>query len=319
MVTKPLKKTPSSPRAKRRARTFFIFLTPWLLGLILLGIIPLAFGFLISLTNYDGTNMGNLKLAGENGLGNYARVFQDKGVSSSFMQTVLWGSLNLPLWMGISFLLALILNQDVKGRGFFRTLYYLPSVIPAVGALNAWKILLGQNNGLFNDIISIYQPGTAIGWLTTYSLQSLTMVAVWSGVGGAMIIFLAGLQNIPEELIEAAKIDGANGFQIFRHITFPLMTPVIFFVLVQGLIGAFQQLIFPLILARENQLSPPKGVLLYMIYVYQQIFQNQRFSYGNALLWVLCAVVAALILFVFWSQKYWVYQGEAISPGENEK
>jgi len=294
-----------------------MFVSPWLMGLIFLGIVPLLFGIVISLTNYDGTNMENLKLAGGNGLANYARVFQDPGVGTSFKQTLLWGSLNLPLWMIISFVLALILNQDVQGKGFFRTLYYLPTIIPAVGAVSAWKILLGQNNGLFNEIISIFQPGTALGWLTTYSLQSLTMVAVWSGVGSAMIIFLAGLQNIPDELVDAAKIDGANNWQVIRHITFPLMTPVIFFVLIQGLIGSFQQIVFPLILARENQFAPPKGIFLYMIYVYQQIFQAQRFGYGIALLWVLTILVAALILIVFWSQKFWVYQGDNNPTGDN--
>jgi len=315
MATKSRNQSKSS-KTKRRISTFFMFASPWLAGLILLGIIPLLFGIVISLTNYDGTNMESLKLAGGNGLGNYVRVFQDPGASTSFKQTMLWGSLNLPIWMGVSFILALILNQDVKGKGFFRTLYYIPSVIPAVGAVSAWKILLGQNNGLFNEIISIFQPGTAIGWLTTYSLQSLTMVAVWSGVGSAMIIFLAGLQNIPDELVDAAKIDGANNWQVVHHITLPLMTPVIFFVLIQGLIGAFQQLVFPLILARENQLAPPKGIFLYMIYVYQQIFQAQRFGYGTALLWAITIAAAAIILFVFWSQKFWVYQGDTTPTGE---
>jgi multiple sugar transport system permease protein len=284
-------------------------------GLILLGLTPIILGFLTSLTNYDGTNIDRLHLAGETGLGNYIKAFQDPNVGFSLQRTLLWGALNLPLWMGLSFVLALILNQNVKGRGFFRTLYYLPSVIPAAAAMTAWGIIFGQNNGLLNSLISVFRPGTAVPWMTQYALQSVTAIAVWTGLGGCMVIFLAGLQNISEELVEAAKIDGANSWQIFLHITLPLMTPVIFFVLIQGLIGAFQQLTFPLIIARQNTV-PPRSLLLYMIYTYQQIFASQRYGYGTALLWLLSIGIAILTFVVFWSQKFWVYQGDADSTGD---
>lgn len=318
MATKS-RKRPRSKKLQRRTREFFTFLAPWLLGLILLGLVPILLGLLTSLTNYDGTNIDRLKLAGGNGLGNYIKAFKDSYVGFSLQRTLLWGAMNLPLWMGLSFVLALILNQDVKGRGFFRTLYYLPSVIPAAAAMTSWGILFGQNNGLLNYLIGFFKPGIAIPWLTQYALQSITAVAVWTGLGGCMVIFLAGLQNIPDELVEAARIDGANGWKIFRYITLPLMTPVIFFVLIQGLIGAFQQLTFPLIIARQNIQTavPPRSILLYMIYTYQQIFANQRYGYGTALLWLLSIGVAILTLLVFWSQKFWVYQGDATPTGEN--
>ena len=304
-----------SGRAKRRSRTFYAFITPWLLGLVFLTLIPFIFGFVISLTNYDGVNLPTVKFMG---LQNYTRAFSDAYVGLSIGRTLVWGALNLPLWMGLSFILALILNQDVKGRGFFRTLYYLPSVVPAVAAVTVWKILLDSNNGLLNGVISLFQPGTAVGWLTTYALQGITAIAVWSGLGGGMIIFLAGLQNIPDELVEAAKIDGANGWQVFRYITLPLMTPIIFFQLIMGLIGSFQQLVYPLLLATvtgQYVSVPPRSIYLYMIKTYQEIFANQRYGYGSALLWLLTIGVTALTLVVFWSQKFWVYSGDTPETG----
>ncbi len=313
-----LSKPTKSKRAARRTRVFFGFLSPWLLGLIFLTLIPLIFGFVISMTNYDGMNLATVKFLG---LKNFARAFTTDAVNVGFSlkRTLLWGALNLPLWMGLSFLLAIILNQDVKGRSFFRTLYYLPSVVPAVAAVTIWRILLDKNNGLFNGIINVFQPGVAIGWLTTYALQGMTAVAVWSGLGGGMVIFLAGLQNIPDELVEAAKIDGANGWQVFMHITLPLMTPIIFFQLIMGLIGSFQQLTYPLLLAQaaSNSLStvPPRSINLFMIHTYQQIFSNQRYGYGSALLWLLTIGVTALTLLVFWSQKFWVYGGDSSETG----
>jgi len=301
-----------SKRARYRTAAFYMFLLPWLLGLIFLTIIPLLLGFLTSLTNYDGLNIDSLKFVGA---GNYVRALtrDSEMVNFSLGRTVIWGAFNLPLWLGLSFLMALILNQNVKGKGFFRTLYYLPSVMPAVAAVQMWKIILDKNNGLFNALLSLYEPGTAIGFLSTYALQGMTLVAVWSGLGSGMVIFLAGLQNIPDELVEAAKIDGANGWQIFRHITFPLMTPVIFFQLVVGLIGSFQQLTLPLVLGvvgLSQANVPPRSIYLYMIHTYQQIFINQRYGYGIALLWLLTIGVVVMTLFLFWSQKFWVYQGD---------
>ncbi len=312
--TQAVKKRRSMNRLQRRTLSFYMFVSPWLIGFVLLGLFPLVLGILTSLTNYDGLNMLNLKFVG---LGNYARAFQDPDVPFSLNRTILWGLINLPLWMILSFLLAVILNQDVRGRDFFRVAFYLPSIIPAVAAINAWRIILEKNFGMLNGLISLFKPGTAIGWLSDYALPGMTLIAVWGGLGGGMIIFLAGLQNIPDELVEAARIDGANGIQIFRHITLPLMTPVIFLQLVQGLIGAFQQLNLPLILSTVGltQGVPPRPIYLYMIHTYRQIFVNGRYGYGTALLWMLFIGVVILTAFVFWSAKYWVYTDSPAQGG----
>jgi len=296
-------------RDQRRTLTFYAMVSPWLIGFIVLGVFPLVVGVLTSFTNYDGLNLLTLKWVG---FGNYQRgIFDDPDVAYSLRQTLIWGALNLPLWLIISFTLAVILNQDVKARGLFRTIFYLPSLIPITAAITAWRIILERNFGMLNHLISQFTPEpVAIGWLSDYSMPGMTTIAVWGGLGAGMVIFLAGLQGIPTELLEAAKIDGANALQSFRHVTLPLMTPVIFFQLILGLIGAFQQLNLPLVLTQVGITTatvPPRPIYLYMIHTHRQIFVTGRFGYGTALLWMLVVGVLILTAVVFWSQKFWVY------------
>jgi len=273
-----------------------------------LGVFPLVVGFLTSLTNYDGLNLLNLKFQG---IGNYVRAFGDPEVSFSFTRTLVWLLVNLPIYLILSFTLAMILNQGIKGQGVFRTLYYLPSIVPGAAAILAWKIILDKNNGLLNGLLSIFQPGTAVGWLSNYALEGMTMISVWTGLGVGMVIFLAGLQGIPEELTEAARIDGANSFQNFRYITLPLMTPVIFFQLILGLVSAFQQLQLPLLLNNVGLTGsgavPSRAIYLYMIHTYSQIFTFRLYGYGTALLWMLFLGTIVVTGFFFWSQKFWVF------------
>ncbi len=296
-------------RKQKRTLHFYLFISPWVLGVLVGGLIPLLIGFTTSFTNYDGLNLATVKFVG---LKNYARAFADSDVSFSMGRTLVWGLLNLPLWLGLSFLLALILNQDVKGRGLFRTAFYLPSLIPATAAVAAWSIILERNYGILNSVISIFRPGTAIGWLSDFAMPGMTAIAVWTGLGAGMIIFLAGLQGIPHELIEAGRIDGAGTWYTFRYITLPLMTPIIFFQLIMGLIGVFQQLNLPLLLSTSSSAGgipapPPRAIYLYMIHTYYQIFANGRYGYGSALLWMLFLLIVVLIFIVFKTEKLWVY------------
>jgi multiple sugar transport system permease protein len=296
-------------RSQRKTTTFYLFISPWILGVLLLIVIPLIVAVIVSLTNYDGLS---LKYTRWVWFANYERAFSnvDVDVKFSFTRTIMWGFFNLPSWLIISFGMALILNQNLKCRGLFRTIYYIPSITPIVAAMTAWKVLLDKNVGWINGLISLFRPGTAIGWLSEYALTGMTIVAVWTGLGTAMVIFLAGLQNIPDEQIEAARIDGANSFQIFRHITLPLMTPVIFLQLIMGLIGVFQQLNLPLVLTQvgiSRGAVPPRQIYLFMYHVYRQLFISNRWGYGIALILILFVLVAILTLIVFWTEKYWVF------------
>ena len=253
-------------RSWRRTAAFYGFVSPWLIGLVLLGVIPLILGFLTSLTDYDGLNLATTDYVG---LRNYGRALADPDARYAFGRTLLWGALNTSIWIILSFTLALILYQDIRSRGLFRTLCYLPSIVPVVGTVWIWKILLHKNFGLVNGLISLFRPGTAIPWLSGWALPSLIVIAGWSGLGWGMTVFLAGLQDIPDELVEAARIDGAATRQVFRHVTVPLMTPVIFFVLVNGLIGSFQQPAIPVLLSATGTGSgyaTPKPIYLYMVH-----------------------------------------------------
>jgi len=298
-------------RAQRTNLTFFGFLTPWLFGLIFLTIIPLIISLGISFTNYDGLNWDSLKFVKFN---NYLRAFGDPDVGASLRQTLLWMSVYLPSWLILSFGLAYLLNQIGRAKSFYRALFYLPSVVPAAAGVTAWMSVLDKNVGLLNGAISLFKPGTAIGWVSAYSLQVLTLIVLWASLGTGMIIFLAGLQNIPEELLEAARIDGANGLQILWKVILPLMTPVFFFQIIIGLISVFQQLTYPLLLVFGGGMGniglPPTEIRLYIFNAYHNIMVGQRFGYGSALLWLLFIGIVLLSLALFWSQRFWVYSDE---------
>jgi multiple sugar transport system permease protein len=300
-------------RARRRTIAFYLFISPWLLGFLLLWIVPLLVGFLMSLTNYDGLNLDRLSFVG---LNNYARAFQNPDVQFAFVRTLLWNSINVPLWLVASFGLALLMNQSIRGRGLWRTLLYLPSVIPPVGVAWIWKIFLERNYGFLNGLISLVIPGSATLWLgADNALLSLSVIACWTGLGTGMIIFLAGLQNIPAELEEAARIDGADARNVFRYITLPLMSPIILFQLILGLISGFQAFAVPMLMFGQGGMNAtvPRSVYLYMVHTYQQIFVGQRFGYGAALLWLLFIVIVGITVIVFKTSRFWVYEEISIT------
>jgi multiple sugar transport system permease protein len=299
-----------STRQARKTMTFYAFISPWLLGLILLTILPLGVGLITSMTNYDGLNIDTVKWVG---FDNYERILQDRTAERAIQTTVRFVGVNVPLWLVLSFGLALLLDQSIRARGIFRTLFYLPSIVPIVATAWTWRMVLAKNGGLLNGILSFLEPGKALNWLSGDQVfWSVTAVAVWTGLGGGMVIFLAGLQNIPDELKEAARLDGAGYWRIIRHVTIPLMTPLIFFQLVLGLIGAFNQFLVPLLLAGNPGDAglgrrPSQDSYLYMIHTFRQIFTYGRFGYGIALLMVILLVIIVLTIVIFGSARFWVY------------
>lgn len=299
-------------RSQRRTLSFYMFIAPWLLGLIALGIIPLVLGLLTSFTNYDGLNLDSVKFVGAR---NYLRAFSDPDTAYSLGRTLLWTVLNVPLWLVACFGLAFILSRQQRGQGFFRTLFYLPSIIPLVATVWIWRIFLDANYGLLNGIASLFRPGTAVQWFADYGLASLTAISLWMGLGGGMVIFLAGLQGISVELEEAARIDGANIWQIMQFITVPLMTPVIFFQLILALISAGQQFVLPMLISNTASGAANRSVYLYMVHTYQQIFVFQRFGYGSALLWLFFVLVLILTLILFRTSRFWVYYEAEVEGG----
>lgn len=297
-------------RAQRENRWFFVFIAPWLAGFVALTLFPLLVGFLISLSNYNGLNINTVKFVG---LDNYLRAFADRNTLYALQRTILFTLINVPLSLGLSFGIALLLTQKIYAQGLFRTLFYIPSIIPIVAGVWIWKLMMDTNSGLVNGLLSVFRPGTAISWLANYPTFVLLLLATWAGTGGAMIIFLAGLQGVPKDLEEAALIDGATIFQMFRLITLPLMTPVIFYQLILTGIFSLQILVEPILLGSKGSgadllsTMPPRPNYVYMVHTYNQIFTNQRFGYGTALLWLLFALILALTLLVFRTSRYWVH------------
>lgn len=310
-MTKPGRRGRRGSRARREARSFYLFISPWLLGFVCLSLFPLIFALLISFTNYDGLNLGSVKFLG---LGNYLRALQDRNALFALQRTASFALMSVPLNLLCSFCIALMLTSErLRGRGVFRTLFYLPSIIPIVATVWIWRLIMDGNFGLVNGLLSLIRQGTAVAWLVDYPTMVLVLMSLWIGTGGAMIIFMAGLQGVPRELEEAALIDGASLFQMFRAITLPLVTPVVFYQLILGIIFSLQILIEPILLTgigNTNGLMttiPPRPNYMYMVHVYNQIFSNQRFGYGAALLWLLFLLTLALTLIVFRTSRYWVY------------
>jgi multiple sugar transport system permease protein len=296
-------------RRRREAGWFYLFIGPWLVSFLVLTLLPLGAGLLISFTNYTGLNINSIKFVG---FDNYLRAFSDSNVRFSLSRTASFAAIYVPLNIAAAFCLALALTRPIRGLGIFRTLFYIPSVIPVIASAWVWKAMMNTNFGMLNGVISWVFPNTAIAWLTEYATLVLVILLLWASTGGTMIVFLAGLQNVPSELEDAARIDGANWLQVFRHVTIPLVTPALFFQLIMSIIGALQVLAEPMLLAGSPagdglSATPPRDNSLYMVYTYRQIFAEQRYGYGTALLWLLFLLVLGLTLIVFRSSRYWVY------------
>lgn len=304
-----------SRRARDQARAFYLFVTPWLLGFAVLSLFPLILGLATSFTNYDGLNLATVKFMG---LKNYARAFDSLDFWVALRNTFVYSLISVPVGLAFGLFLAALLNQRLAGRSTFRAIFYLPSILPLAGAVVAWSLLFNPNTGLINAVLSFFRPGTAVNWPKDYFFPMLYVYSWWH-VGGTMVLFLAGLQGIPNDLYEAGRIDGATSWQLFYRITVPLLTPVIFFQLILGIIGSLQVLDAAILLYGRAGLSGsiqmPQDKYLYMVYNYIQVFDFQRYGYGVALSWIFFVIVLILTLLVLASSKYWVYY-EVAQEGE---
>ncbi len=289
--------------------TFYAFIAPWGLGFLFLTVIPLVYALVVSFTNFDGISAYWHFV----GLRNYQEAFGDPTTWYSLSRSLLLVFIVVPLSVGGGLGLALLLNQELRARGFFRTIFYLPSVIPAVSAAIMWKLIFDRDTGALNALIE-HLGIPAISWLQDPSaFYALITVMLW-GLGGGMVISLAGLQSIPAELLESAAVEGASRWLVFRRITLPLLSPMLFFQVVTGVIATFNVFVQAQLLITQGAVniggqigSVPYGNLLYMVNVWNQFFLNQRFGYGSALLWILFLLVLGLTLIIFRSSSLWVY------------
>ena len=216
--------------------------------------------------------------------------------------------MNVPASILFSFLLALLLNTNIKGRAFFRTLYYLPSIVPAVASCVVWLWLLNPQYGLINSLLKgLGLPAPGWLWDKATVVPTLVMTGLW-GTGGTMVIFLAGLQNIPNVYYEALHVDGGNAWHKLTRITIPLLTPTIFFNTIMAIIGSLQVFTQGYIMTNGG---PENASLFYVLYLFREAFQKANMGYASALAWFLFIIVLFLTMLVFSTQNRWVYyEGE---------
>lgn len=281
-----------------RARTFYGFISPWLLGFVLLTLFPLGYALWLSLTNYDGLT-GRYHYVG---VRNYTDIINDNDAMHALARTGLYTAITVPAGIVLGLALAVLVNRPIRGRPIFRAFLYLPAVVPIVGSALCFKLLFNSDFGMLNNILGVFGI-SSIDWLADPTVFWVMIAMTLWGVGSTMIISLSGLQGIPPELQEAARVDGANAWQVFRRITLPLLSPIILFEVVTGVIFAVQAFIPALLLSVQSAsttvTSVPQSNYLYMIHVYAQYFAYGRFGYASALLWVLFALILILTLIIF--------------------
>lgn len=289
--------------ALRRNLDGWLFASPWIIGFILWTLGPMIASLFIAFTEWDLIGSPNWV-----GLANIQAMFDDTLVWQSLKVTTLYALFSVPLHIIFGMAIALLLNQEIKGLRFYRTAYYLPSVLSGVAVALLWRWLFSGEFGLFNAMLS-YVGIKGPSWLgdPDWALPSLIFMSLW-GVGAGAIIYLAGLQGIPTDLYEAAQVDGAQGWSRFWNITLPMMTPVLFFQLVTGFINALQVFTQAFIMTNGG---PNNATLFYLLYLYQNAFQYFRMGYGSALAWVLFLYILILTLVVYRTSDIWVYyEGE---------
>jgi len=277
-----------------------LFISPWLFGFFAFTIYPLLASLYYSFTRYDIISAPQWI-----GLGNYQKLlFDDDNFRVVVANTLYFVFLAVPLGVVVAFLLATLLNNELRFRSVFRTIFFLPSIVPVVASVMVWLWIYNPRFGLINSTLAAY-GFQAIPWLSSPSLvkPSLIIIYAWAQ-GGSMVIFLAALQDVPRALYDAAVVDGANKLQRFWHVTIPMCTPSILFVALTGLIGAFQYFIQPWIMTSGGPLLQSE---FYGVYLYRNAFQHFKMGYASALAWLLFIIIMLSTIALFRTSARWVY------------
>jgi multiple sugar transport system permease protein len=308
---KSKKRRKLTQREKKEARWGLLFLSPWMIGFIAFYALPMIASFVISLFDFNPAVPDEAVFIG---FDNWRRIlFEDDEVGKSLIRTFHFTAISLPINLAFSLYVALLMNsKHVIGKTIYRTLFYMPLMIPVVATVLIWNGVLNEQTGWINMIIEFFTGIEAVGteglrWVNDPDLvyYAFTMFGLW-GIGNAMIIFLAGLQGVPTEIYEAAEIDGANWLSKLFRITLPLITSVIFYQLVLGLIYSVQYFLAPFVLNRGT--GNPEGMTRFvMVYFYKQSFTFFNMGYGSALAWVIFIVALVITIILFGTARYWVY------------
>ena len=289
---------------RKEALAFYLCVLPWMIGFILFYFGPILSSFYFSLTEWDLLTPPRFI-----GLENYQQIFtNDKLFITSLKITLIYTLAYVPLDLVFGLLIAVLMNRKIRGIGVFRTIYYMPSVLSGVAYVVMWMWMFNPNHGLINTLLS-YIGIQGPRWLLDpkYALSALVVMSLW-GVGRSMVIFLAGLQDIPGELYEAAEIDGANTWQRFWSVTLPLLTPSILFNIIFGMIMTFQSFTNAFVATNGGPLN---STLFYVLYLYRKAFEFLQMGYASALAWLLFIIVLILTLTIFLTSGRWVYYRSA--------
>jgi multiple sugar transport system permease protein len=280
-----------TPARRNEALTFYLWILPWLIGFLVWQLWPLIESLWLSFTNYRILNVPQFI-----GLANIEKLLNDSDFRQSLQVTLGYVIGVVPIGNAIALAAAMALAQKLRGVNFWRTVYFLPSVVSGVAAAVMWWYVFNPDTGLLNSAlaaIGINGPG----WLTDpyWALPSVIIVGWWAGIGGQVVIYLAGVKGIPQSLYESAEIDGAGGWHKFRYITLPMLSPTIFFNVIVGIISAFQ--VFDVAFSITDG-GPNKATQVYIFNVYQQAFIYQNMGYASLLSWVLFILILIMTVFV---------------------
>lgn len=293
-----------SPLARREARQGYLFISPWIIGFLVFTAIPMIATFAFTFMNITLAQEEPLRFVG---LDNYARLLRDGQAWSSFGVTLRFALLWLPMVVVAPFVIALALNsRHLRAAGLFKVLFFMPYVVPFVAGVLIWEGML-NDTGWVNDILRFVGVDRPPSWLfdAGWIYPALVIMGIW-GIGAGIIVNLAGLQGIPTELYDAARIDGAGWWAQLRHVTIPMMSPVIFFTLMLGVIEVLQYFLVPLVL-NSGTGEPGGSTLFYNLYLYKTFFTFQQMSYGATLAWLLFGIALIATLVLFRLSRRWVY------------
>ncbi|MBA3075429.1 MAG: sugar ABC transporter permease [Anaerolineae bacterium] len=308
-ITRTLEPPPSLFQKLRRnlGKYFwgYFFVLPSLLIIFLFKLIPLIIGFGISFTNWSLLSAPEFVQ-----LANYSKLFTDPTTSKVFGNTIYYSFLSVPLNLLLSLALALALNQKIKGLAFFRTAYYIPVVAASVAVSAIWVWLLSDFGILNTFLTSLGFKSLNLLQNTKTALTAITLVDVWKNLGFNVVIFLAALQDVPDELRDAAKVDGANSRGIFKNITLPLITPAIFFTAVMGVIGSLQAFDLVYNMSMKHEGGPARATSTVGFYIWQNAFKYSQMGYAAALSFALMAILLVLTIIQWKMRRKWVYGEE---------
>jgi len=282
----------------------YLFLAPWLIGLAVFTIGPILVSLYLSFTEYNLFRPPQWV-----GLDNFIEMLGDQRLWNSFRVTLIYVIVGVPLQLVVALVIALLLDRGMRGLSFYRSVFYLPSLLGgSVAIAILWRQVFGKE-GLINSFLGLFGI-EAPGWIAhpDYALGTLIVLHVWT-FGSPMIIFLAGLRQIPEMYYEAAEVDGASRSRRFFAITLPLLTPIIFFNLVLQIIFAFQSFTQAYIVSGGTG-GPSDSTMFFTLYLYKEAFQDLDMGYASAMAWFLLLVIAGFTAFNFWFSKFWVFYGD---------